>query len=383
LPGSFLKLSLLIDLDFITIGLFVVKIIILTPTSIFLDEAFLKKPVKTILWLLVALLALGLFVKSLRKGDVVETIKDVHWGWMVLTVMIYMLSQTILASRWVILLKVHGVVISFYQAVKLTYLGLFYNNMMPGAVGGDLLKGWYITRHSDEEQRLQAVVTVFVDRLVGLIGMILVAAMASLFVGPELAYRGIQIRWIVWGIFAAIVLLAIIFLSRRTRRLLLISRVLEKLPFAQKLKQIDDAIRIYRSHLMTMVRALVLTAILQGGAIVAVWILTRAVGLEQVSFWQCLIIMPIVWVISAAVPVPGGWGVMENCITFLFCLVINPDEPDSARAIGQAATLALLFRVVVCFCSLPGALVPLFGGHLPKQSEMEESMASVSESGSE
>ena len=307
--------------------------------------------------------------------------KKLRWGWIIPATMIYFISQTILAFRWVILLRVHGVFIGFYQAVKLTYLGLFYNNMMPGAVGGDLLKGWYITHHSEKGRRLEAVVTVFVDRLSGLIGMILVAAVASLFVGPDLAFRGIQIRWIVWGIFAAMVLVSIVFLSRRLRRLLLISQILNRLPVAGRLKQIDDAIRLYRSHVGTMIHALMLTAILQGGAIVSVWLLTRALGFVQVSFWHCLIIMPIVWVISAAIPVPGGWGIMEICITHLFLLVNIQDQSD--KAIGYAAMLALLYRVLVCFCSLPGALVPLFGGHLPRQEEMQQEMASVSEQGSE
>lgn len=345
------------------------------------EEVYLKKPVKTFVWLLIALVALALFLASLRKVDFTETIKELGWGWLILAMMIYLIAQTILARRWVILLRVHGVMISFYQAAKLTYLGLYYNNMMPGSVGGDLLKGWYITHHSDKDQRLEAVVTVFVDRLVGLIGMILVAAVASLFVGPEFVYQKFQIRWIAWGIFTAMVMVAIIFLSRRMRRFLLISHILERLPFAGRLKQIDDAIRIYRLHVRTMIIALILTAILQGSSIVSVWLLTQALGFDQVSFWQCLILMPIVWVISAAIPVPGGWGIMENCITYLFCLVINREQPGAA--IGQAASLALLYRVMVCFCSLPGALVPLFGGHLPRQAEMEQEMASVSQQGSE
>ena len=310
----------------------------------------------------------------LTKEQFRETITSLGWPWAWGGVGLYFIAQTGLASRWVLLLRVHSVSISLFQAIKLTYLGLFYNNMMPGAVGGDLLKGWYITHHSDRHLRLEAAVTVFVDRLVGLIGMILVGALASLFIGPEVRFRGFQIRWLVWAMFVVMVLVAIVFLSRRIRRALMLNHLLDRLPLARRLKQIDQAIRIYRLHIPTMVTALAMTALLQGLAVVAVWMLTRAMGLVDVSFLQCLIVMPIIWVISAAVPVPGGWGVLELCITYLFSLVIMPEAPNSDDARGYAGALALLYRVMICFCSLPGALVPLFGGHLPKVGEMEEEM---------
>ncbi len=332
----------------------------------------MKSKLKSIIWLVVAILALWLFMSGVDMENLKSAIKSLQWKWASGAVLIYFVSQTLLAGRWVILLKVHGVSISLYQAIKLTYLGLFYNNMMPGSVGGDLLKGWYITHHSEKGKRLEAVVTVFVDRLVGLIGMILVAAIASLCIGPELSYEGIQIRWVVWGIFLLMVGVAIIFLSRRTRRALMISQILNKLPVAQKLAEVDNSIRIYRSHTSTLFKALILTVILQGGAVISVYFLTQALGFTNVSFMQCLIIMPIVWVIAAAIPVPGGLGIIENMIKYLFALVINPENPSQAYA--SAIALALCYRVLICFCSIPGGLVPFFGGHLPNQKEMKESM---------
>ena len=55
-------------------------------------------------------------------------------------------------------------------------------------------------------------------------------------------------------------------------------------------------------------------------------------------------------------------------MTYLFCLLINPDDPGAAT--GQAAALALLNRLMLCVCSLPGALIPILGGHLPRVDEI-------------
>ena len=334
------------------------------------------KKIKTICWLLLAGAALGFLVWQTPKEEFKRALTDIDWGWSIAGVVLYLISQTVLASRWVLLLRVHRVHISLFQAIKLTYLGLFYNNLMPGAVGGDLLRAWYVTQHSERHLRLEAAVTVFVDRLVGLIGMVIVGALASLFLRVDEGSGIRQIRWLIWGIFGALVLVSVLFLSRHVRRGLMLSRLLEKLPFARQLQKVDQAIRIYRNHVGTMVMAVLLTAVIQGLSIVAIWMLTQALHLEKVEFLQCLIIMPIIWVISAAIPVPGGLGVIENLVTYLFCLVIDPAAPKSAA--GSAAALALMIRLLICLCSLPGALVPIFGGHLPKAKKMQEELEAES-----
>jgi hypothetical protein len=332
----------------------------------------MKKKAKTLIWLIVAFVAIAFLVGNTDRAKFKEVITGISWHWVVWAVLLLLTAQTILASRWILLLQVHKVYISLYQAVKLTYLGLFYNNMMPGAVGGDIIKGWYITRHGTKDQRVKAAVTVFVDRLVGLIGIVMVGLIASFFVREKMEYEGIQVRWVVWGVFAAMVLVSIVFLSRHVRRLLMISQLLEKLPFAKILRQIDEAIRIYRRHIPIMLMTMLLTAVLQGLAIVAIWMLTQALHLENVTFVQCLIIMPIVWVISSAIPVPGGLGIIENLVTYLFCVVINPDQPG--QAIDQAVAMALMYRLLYLSCSMPGAIVPIFGGHLPKADEMQREL---------
>ena len=342
----------------------------------------MKKQTNTIIWLAVAVGLLVFFAYKIPPEDFKTAIRGIQWLPAVLAVLIYFVAQTLLAVRWVFLLRVHGVYISQFQAIKLTYLGLFYNNFMPGAVGGDLLKGWYITKHSQKENRLEAAVTVFVDRLVGLIGMILVGAIASLFVGSELTIpvgsKDIQVRMLIWVILAGLIVVSVIFLSKHIRHYLKLSRILEKLPFAKTLHKIDQAIRIYRDHPGVMVLALVLTAVIQGLAIVAIWMMSQALLLENVKFIQCLIIMPIVWLISAAVPVPGGLGVTEILFIPFFCRAIDPSVvtgTDHWEVVkGMAAALACMNRLMICVCSLPGALVPIFGGHLPKTEKMQEEM---------
>ena len=329
----------------------------------------MPKKIATTLWMLVAAAALGFLIWRTDREMFRTAISELNWPLAVGALAVYTISQALLAVRWVQLLRVHGVIIPLAKAVQLTFLGLFYNNVMPGAVGGDLLKGWYVSRHSQKGLRLEAAVTVLLDRIIGLAGMVLVGSLASLFLNTEGAAKTIGLlRYLIWGILGAMVIGCIVVFSQRIRSALKLNALLNRLPFADKLRKADSAVRTYRNHLPTVAIALALTATIQGLAVVAVWILTKALHFESVTFIQCLIIMPMIWVISAAVPVPGGLGVIETCVTYLFCLVINPQAPDTAQ--GAAAALALLIRALIVVSSLPGAIIPLIGGHMPNAKQM-------------
>ena len=75
--------------------------------------------------------------------------------------------------RWRYFLKIFEVDTSFKEAFKLSFIGLFFNFAMLGGVGGDLVKGYYITKqHSD--QKVQAAMSILFDRISGVYTMLLV-----------------------------------------------------------------------------------------------------------------------------------------------------------------------------------------------------------------
>ena len=77
------------------------------------------------IWLLVALAALALLVWQMGRDEQAirafrAAVRGIRWGWAIGAVGLYFAAQTILASRWVLLLKVHGVRIGLGRAVELT-----------------------------------------------------------------------------------------------------------------------------------------------------------------------------------------------------------------------------------------------------------------------
>ncbi len=342
----------------------------------------MKKNRKNWLWLIVALAALGLLIKNVDPDKLKEAVSQMNWSKGLWALLIYFASQTLMAVRWQALLQVQGIRVGLFQTIRLVWMGLFFNNMMPGAVGGDLLKAWYITHHGGENDKVAAITTVFVDRIAGLAGMIAIGLIAErlsteILMVPFMGHE-IPVRYIIWTLMALFVIGSVIILSKRIRKFILPPTALEKLPFGHAIKKADAAVQLYRSHPISITIAVCLTIVIQCMGVAATWQLAWALGLTQITFIQCLSVLPIIWLISAAVPVPGGLGVMEYLFIPFFCRAIIPGVEAGSEmwdaAESQALALAFMNRLMICGASLPGGLVPVLGGHLPPQTEMQNEM---------
>ncbi|MBI5533679.1 MAG: flippase-like domain-containing protein [Deltaproteobacteria bacterium] len=95
---------------------------------------------------------------------------------------IFVLAVAVGALRWRVLLQAYDApsVPPFLSLLRTTFLGLYFG-LLPGAVGGDVVRA-YRTRHA-AGGLVQSMMVVFVDRLAGLFGLLaLVAAFG--FWGP-------------------------------------------------------------------------------------------------------------------------------------------------------------------------------------------------------
>ena len=83
--------------------------------------------------------------------------------------------------RWQILLRAYGAphVPSLGMLVRLNYIGFFYNTCLPGGVGGDVVRGYASRAAFGDEGVTGAGAVVLVDRVLGLVGLLLVVAFTA------------------------------------------------------------------------------------------------------------------------------------------------------------------------------------------------------------
>jgi uncharacterized protein (TIRG00374 family) len=89
--------------------------------------------------------------------------------------------QVLACGRWYWLLRSARVPIRLAEVIRLHMMGLFFSGFLPGGTGGDLVKGYYLMKGRTQSEGAAALGTLVVDRIVGLFGLVGVAAAATLF----------------------------------------------------------------------------------------------------------------------------------------------------------------------------------------------------------
>jgi len=308
----------------------------------------------------------------LRGQDWRELVRVFHslspW-YFLLSLIVYAAAQVIISIRWWLLLRAQSIHIRVRMAVRLFFLGLFYNNFLPGAVTGDLLKAWYVTKHTDK--RLEGALSVLVDRLVGLGGLILMAAFTYVVLvrgrvaggargGPAgLAASFSQYRVVfLWTaiIVAAALAGGLAHPEVRTRLVRAARDVWQR--GLLLLRRGKETLVVYCSKPWTLLWALGLTVIGQSTVIVAFWLLGRNLGVEA-GLAYYFFIFPVMWVVGAIPISIAGLGITEAGIVGLFTLL-------TGATAERVLALAFCQRFIWVLSSLPGGLVHLLGAHLPR-----------------
>ncbi|MBM4025074.1 MAG: flippase-like domain-containing protein [Planctomycetes bacterium] len=329
-----------------------------------------KSHVSLIARIAVATLALLWVVRGQDWRELAGVFRNLNPWCFALTLVVYTAAQMIIAVRWWLLLRAQSIYIEALAALRLFFLGLFYNNLMLGSVGGDLLKAWYVTKHTD--RRLEGALSVFVDRAIGLIGTFLLAALAYvLWVRGHIAARSGAREagapgWvsqhkgvIALGTAVAVAaMLAFLLLHPAGRARLARAAAGARCRGISLLRRAKDAIVVYCSRPWTLVWALILTLAGQSFVIVAFWLLGRNLGIDAALRYY-FVAFPLGWVVGALPISIAGMGITELGTVGFFCYLTGAP---------RESVLVLVFcqRFVWVLASLPGGLVHLLGTHLPQ-----------------
>jgi glycosyltransferase 2 family protein len=276
----------------------------------------------------------------------VKLIRQVDRRLLFLAVISLPLSYLLLAIRWQWLLRTHGIDPGFWETLRLSWVGLAMNNVLPSSIGGDAIKAVCICRRTPGK-RVAAVMTVLMDRALGLVALLAVGggALATRTLQPELE----AIRQQMLIALAILVIGMFVFFSGRVRSLLRIQQLIARLPHAGKFQELDSAIFHYRKHPGMMIGAVAMSIVLHIWTITCIIMMGAALGMKSAAVYYYMFV-PIIFTMGAFVPSVAGLGVMEGGFAAFFSLPFVGDRASAAVA------LCLLYRMVQILLSLPGLL---------------------------
>jgi glycosyltransferase 2 family protein len=257
--------------------------------------------------------------------------------------------------RWRMVLRVQGLELSPVRTVEISLISHFFNSFLLGSSGGDLIKAYYAARET-HHQKPEAILTVVVDRIIGLFAMLVFACLMMV---PNwhlvwsyrrlLAVAGV----IVLMLMACGVFLLLAFWGGVSRHWPQARVWFRKLPKADLCERTLEAARRFGRDPAFLMKAIGLSMALNLACVGQFVALAHGLGLTMPVTFLALVV-PAIICISALPITPSGLGVRENLYVWMLAV------PEINIPATPALSLSLLAYGGSLAWSMVGGMVYLF-----------------------
>ena len=275
-------------------------------------------------------------------------------AWMAIALAAY--AVTVLASvwRWWLLLEAQDVSIPFSALFASMSVALFFNNFLPSNLGGDVIRiadTGKVTR-----SKTLAATVVLADRTMGMMGLILVAALGlTLVTSVNRAPLPVSPPWL-WAGFTSGMLIGGLMLWSPNGVGWLLRPLLVFHPewVSTRIGSITTTLQRFRSHMGAVVLCFAGAVSVQIMTVVFGWAVARALGIH-ISIFDLAVVIPLAGVVQMIPLSINGFGVREAMYSLYFTRIGLPIE--------AAILLSLTSTALVMLYSLTGAAVLVGRGH--------------------
>jgi len=253
--------------------------------------------------------------------------------------------------RWQMLLKVAEIRVPLKKLISSFCGGIFFSVFLPSTIGGDLVKTADLVSHTQKAK--QVIATVFLDRLSGYMGLVLVVLPAVLlggsFINDKIVYFSVAV---IVGLLVIILLLLFnSFIYNKIARFL-------SVPGAGKIrdaiKDMHREIHIFRNHKRIIIVNLALSFLIQLLFPVGAYFAGLSLGIK-INPIYFLIFLPIISAITLLPIAIGGLGLREGLFVVYFA---------KAGVIKQLAlAMSLLSFSFVVFSGAIGGVIYVLTVH--------------------
>ncbi|HEY5705499.1 MAG TPA: lysylphosphatidylglycerol synthase transmembrane domain-containing protein [Terrimicrobiaceae bacterium] len=218
--------------------------------------------------------------------------------------------------RWGIFLRVLGIRLSAWEVLRLSFVGLFFNTFLVGAVGGDAVKVVWLAAKG--HRKTASLLSVVMDRMSGF-GALIFCSLIFMLSRLDWLARSALVAGLVNGVFiylaAVVALMALSFLMSAKG---LTRRLPRRLPGRQIVIEFTEAYFQFVASWRQTLLASLLSVVTLLAYFFTFYFSARAFGLE-VPAGEFFAFMPVVDIISALPISLGGFGVREQ----LFATVLG------------------------------------------------------------
>lgn len=297
--------------------------------------------------------AVGLTALILWKSDpsaVLAATRGADVGLILLACALVVVDRALMAYRWLTLLSPLDPSRRppFSVVMRVFFVSTFVGTFLPASVGGDAVRAYGLSREGVDG--VDAVASVVMDRLLGVVSILLVAV-AGVFLARDLIDTRVLLPALGVLCVACLAALAVVFSARTA---LLLRSMLQRLPRGRDAGlQLLGAVHRYGRYRSALMNVLGCSVAVQVLRVLQTYCLGLALGLT-VPFGVYFALVPIILLIVLMPITINGIGTTQAGFVWLFGRAGVPNAP--------AFALSVLFLAIAIVGNLPGGVLYLWGG---------------------
>lgn len=280
------------------------------------------------------------------------------WRWLGLAVAACFAAHLIAFLRWRVMVRALGLPFTLIDATRIGFIGCFFNLFAFGVLGGDSLRAFCVCRQM-KDNTPQAIGSVIADRVIGLLTMFSVAAIA--FTAFDFStIDSLNPNKLAAVRFAARIASAVSILGFVGLFTLLLTPKITRTPFYRQLihvptigkviARLADVFLGYAKRPGAILTAIVLSLGVNICFAITIFAIASGIAGAHPTLSEHFLIEPIAMVANA-VPLPGGLGGMEFALDFLYQSFSKAAQPTE-----NGVVVAFAFRFALLLVSASGAI---------------------------
>src|SRR6184192_4273047 len=286
-----------------------------------------------------------------QRAKMAEALRTADYRWVGAGIFAYILVEVFAAFRWQILLRVQKIRLSFPRVAGLFFIGLFYNQFLPGGTGGDIIKSYYLLQETPD-RKAGALLAVVFDRFIGLVALVAITATLITLRYDFLSQKP-ETRNLLWLLLillgGSVIFLLSTFVISGFK---LLHSLPARFPGRDRLIEISVAYHLYAHHWRATLVAFGASVVAHLATFATFLCAAYALGalVPLVNFFA---VMPVERTISALPISFAGIGLREKVLQIMLNGLCGVPE-------AKAILIGSLSFLIILVCCLPGALVYLF-----------------------
>lgn len=307
----------------------------------------MKKIFINVIKLIITGLIFYFILKDHDIASIFSRITNARPIYFLLAVLSFFILMLIFAFRWKLINRIFNVDRPIKELFKHHMIGLFFSNLLPSSIGGDIWRIKYLKDYTSSKSI--AFIIPVLERLSGMTSILLLGILSFFYFASILELNMIYTSAFILSL---LIILILLFTKKSYEFILDILSKYKNKKIIEKLIKLVETLSVIHAHKKTFIIAAFLS--LSSQVFLGISSVFLAVSLNiHLELWQIMLIIPIIYFISIIPLTINGYGLKETAFIELFLLF-------GLTKASEAIPLTFLISFVQIIVSLAGGLFFLF-----------------------